>query len=141
MKAGRCQLYLGGEDVTRQIDRHSYSNWQGKFEKLIVRTEMLDRCLPDGYVPALIKIDVEGAERQVFEGAMGTISKHKPIIIFEHGKGGAAYYSTEPHHIYELLNDEAGLRIFDLDGNGPYTLSQFEETYARDERWDYVARP
>ncbi len=114
---------------------------QGQSEKLIVRTEMLDRCLPAGYVPALIKVDVEGAERQVFEGAIGTISKYKPVIIFEHGKGGAAHYNTQPYHIYKLLHDEAGLQIFDLDGNGPYTLSQLEEAYTLDERWDYVARP
>lgn len=112
-----------------------------QIEKLVVRTEMLDRCLPAGYVPALIKVDVEGAERQVFEGAIETISKYHPIIIFEHGKGGAPHYNTQPYHIYKLLHDEAGLQIFDLDGNGPYSLSQFEEAYTLDERWDYVARP
>jgi FkbM family methyltransferase len=110
-------------------------------ERLVVRTEMLDCCLPAGYVPALIKIDVEGAERQVFEGAIETISRYKPVIIFEHGKGGATYYDTRPSDIYQLLHEEAGLRIFDLDGNGPYTLSMLEETFALDERWDYVARP
>lgn len=109
-------------------------------EKLTVKTVTLDRDLPAGYVPALIKIDVEGAERQVFEGAIETISKYKPIIIFEHGKGGAVHYGTRPHHIYELLHDQVGLRIFDLDGNGPYSLSQFEESFTRDDRWDYVAR-
>jgi Methyltransferase FkbM domain len=91
-------------------------------------------------VPALIKIDVEGAERQAIEGAIETISKYKPIVIFEHGKGGATHYGTSPRDIYELLHDLAGLRIFDLDGNGPYNLSQFEESYALDNRWDYVAR-
>ena len=110
-------------------------------EKLTVRTETLDRNLPVGYIPALIKVDVEGAERQVFEGAIETISKYKPIIIFEHGKGGAIYYGTQPHHIYELLHDEAGLQIFDIDGNGPYTLGQFEDAFDKDERWDYVACP
>jgi len=110
-------------------------------EKLIVRTEALDRNLPTGYVPALIKIDVEGAERQVFEGAIETISRYKPVIIFEHGKGGAKYYGTQPSDIFHLLHDEAGLCIFDLDGNGPYSLSMFEEAFALDERWDYVARP
>ena len=113
---------------------------QPQIEKLTVRTVTLDSNLPDGYVPTLIKIDVEGAERLVIEGAIETISKYKPIVIFEHGKGSAAHYGTQPHHIYELLQDKAGLRIFDLDGNGPYTLSQFEESYAQDERWDYVAR-
>ena len=110
-------------------------------EKLHVRTETLDHSLPASYVPALIKIDVEGAERQVFEGAIETISKYKPVIIFEHGKGGAVHYDTQPRHIYELLHNQAGMRIFDLDGNGPYTLDQFEETFMQDDRWDYVARP
>jgi FkbM family methyltransferase len=117
----------------------SYAKRQ-QIEKLTVQTVTLDSDLPTGYVPALIKIDVEGAERQVIEGAIQTISKYKPIVIFEHGKGGAAHYSTSPHHIYELLHDQAGLRIFDLDGKGPYSLSQFEESYTQDDRWDYVAR-
>lgn len=108
-------------------------------EKITVRLETLDRCLPAGYAPSLIKIDVEGAERLVFEGGIETISKYKPIIIFEHGKGGAEYYDTEPRHIYELLHDKAGLDIFDMDGNGPYTLEQLEETYSRNDRWDFVA--
>jgi FkbM family methyltransferase len=112
-----------------------------QIEKLTVRTETLDRNLPVGYVPALIKIDVEGAECQVLEGAIETISKHKPIIIFEHGKGGAPHYGTQPRHIYELLHVEAGLNIFDMDGNGPYSLGQLEESFEKDERWDYVARP
>ena len=110
-------------------------------EKMTVRTETLDGSLPAGYVPALIKIDVEGAERLVIEGAIETISKYKPIIVFEHGRVGAGHYGTQPCQIYELLYDKAGLRIFDLDGNGPYTLGQFEETYAQGNRWNFVARP
>jgi FkbM family methyltransferase len=126
-----------GRSGFREISYHK----QPQIEKLTVRTGTLDSSLPDGYVPTLIKIDVEGAERLVLEGAIKTISKYKPIIVFEYGKGGAVHYGTQPRHIYELLHDEAGLRIFDLDGNGPYTLRQFEESYAQDDRWDYVARP
>ena len=110
-------------------------------DKIIVRTETLDGFLPADYVPALIKIDVEGAELQVFEGAIETISKYKPVIIFEHGKGGATHYGTKPSHIYSILTDRAGLRIFDLDGNGPYSVDQLEESFELDERWDYIARP
>jgi hypothetical protein len=108
-------------------------------EKITVQTATLDTILPEGYVPALIKSDVEGAERLVLEGAIETISKYKPIVVFEHGKGGADHYDTHPSQIYELLHDRAGLRIFDLDGNGPYNLRQFEETYARNDHWNFVA--
>ncbi len=112
---------------------------EAQIEKLTVRTEKLDDSLPEGYIPTLIKIDVEGAEGLVLEGALKTITQHKPIIVFEHGKAAAEHYDTGPRRIYELLHNEVGLRIFDMDGNGPYSLAEFEDTCARDERWDYVA--
>ena len=28
--------------------------------------------------------------------------------------------------VYGLLVDDAGLRVFDLDGDGPYSLGEFE---------------
>jgi hypothetical protein len=49
------------------------------------------------------------------------------------------HYDTGPRRVYTLLHDEAGLRIFDMDGNGPYSLAEFEDTCTRDKRWDYVA--
>ena len=112
-----------------------------QLEQLTVRVEKLDSNLPEGYRPDLIKVDVEGAERLIFEGGIKTISTYQPVILFEHGKGGADHYDTQPGDIYALLHDQAGLRLFDMDGNGPYTLEQLEETYARNDRWDFVARP
>ena len=112
---------------------------QPQLEKMTVRTETLDSSLPTNYVPTLIKIDVEGAERQVIEGAINTISKHKPIVVFEHGKQASSYYDTLACHIFKLLHDEAGLRIFDMDGNGPFTLGRFEEIYASGKLWNFVA--
>jgi FkbM family methyltransferase len=121
--------------------RERFHTEDHQIEKLTVKTEALDLCLPAGYIPALIKIDVEGAERLVFEGAIETITRYKPVIIFEHGKGGAVYYDTQPREIFELLTQRAGLRIFDMDGSGPYSLDQFIEAFANDTSWDYVARP
>jgi FkbM family methyltransferase len=132
--------YVKGQPGRSGLRERSLAG-RAKVEHLTVRLEMLDHSLPRGYIPALIKVDVEGAERQVFEGGIDTISRHKPIIVFEHGKGGAPHYGTTPRHIYELLHEAAGLNIFDLDGVGPYSLMQLEESFGLDERWDYVARP
>jgi FkbM family methyltransferase len=108
-------------------------------ETIAVRTERLDDHLLRDYAPALIKIDVEGAEQLVIEGAMETIKRHRPIILFEHGTGASDYYGTGPSDIYRLLCDSAGLRIFDLDGDGPYSLAQLEIVYRRNDRWNFVA--
>lgn len=110
-----------------------------EIEIIQVDTEELDKSLPSGYVPALIKIDVEGAELQVLEGAMRTITQHKPTVIFEHGRVASGYYGTRPSEIFKLLSD-AGLRIFDIDGNGPYRLEDFEHPTSRGGAiWNFVA--
>jgi FkbM family methyltransferase len=108
-------------------------------EMITVQTRALDSVLPEDYVPTLIKIDVEGAEGEVIEGALRTIGRHRPIVLFEHGKGAADYYGTGPRDVFDLICREARLRIFDLDGNGPYDLSCFTDTFERNERWNFVA--
>ncbi len=109
-----------------------------RLERITVRTETLDSSLPDGYVPSFIKIDVEGAELQVLAGALQTITAHRPIVFFEHGQGAADHYGTSPRDIYDLLSVEAGLRIFDLDGRGPYDRAGFEAVF-HEPIWNFVA--
>jgi hypothetical protein len=109
-------------------------------EKRVVRVplETLDGGLPAGYVPDLIKIDVEGAEQRVLEGAMRTIAEHQPVVVFEHGAGLEAQYGTSPAVVYDLLVMEAGLRIFDIEGAGPYSRERFEGVYY-EPIWNFVA--
>lgn len=68
-----------------------------------VQTELLDNILPAGYKPDLIKIDVEGGELLVLEGAIQTLKKHKPVVIFEHGLGASDFYGSTPEKLYELF--------------------------------------
>ena len=110
-------------------------------ETITVRVERLDDALPNGFVPALIIIDVEGAEQQVVEGALETIRHHQPIVVFEHGLGAADHYGTTPRDMYRLLVEECGLSLFDLDGDGPFDRSEFERRFDRNEQWNWVARP
>jgi FkbM family methyltransferase len=108
-------------------------------EEIEVRVDTLDDSLPPGYHPTLIKIDVEGAELQVLRGGLRTIAEHKPIIVFEHGLGAADHYGTTPTDVHDLLCKEAGLRVFDLDGNGPYERGSFEEAFYANRCWNFVA--
>lgn len=112
-----------------------------KTELITVHTERLDDRLAANYIPSLIKIDVEGAELLVVKGALETIRRYRPIVIFEHGRGGADHYGGSANDMFQLLSKHAGLRIFDLDGNGPYDVSAFADTFARGAYWNFVARP
>jgi len=108
-------------------------------ERIRVQVEPLDEAIPAGYVPALIKIDVEGAEGEVLRGAMNTIVTHRPVVVFEHGLGGADHYGTTSDELFQLLVAQAGLRIFDMDGTGPYSRAEFSAAFDA-PMWNWVAR-
>jgi FkbM family methyltransferase len=117
---------------------HRRSHSPAETETISVRTETLDSVLPDGYVPRFIKLDVEGAEGLVLEGALETLRRHRPIVWFEHGKGGSDYYGWESGDVHSLLVDGAGLRVFDADGHGPYSRTEFEGVFEK-PIWNFVA--
>jgi FkbM family methyltransferase len=121
--------------------RPDYSGSRGNVDTITVRTERLDDHLPEGYVPHFIKVDVEGAEASVFRGALRTIVQHRPIVAFQHGRGSSEFYDTKPGEIFLLLTSDAGLRIFDMDGGGPYTLRAFEAAYDTNSHFHFIARP
>lgn len=112
-----------------------------KTDTVNVAVARLDDCLPPDYAPTFVKIDVEGAERDVIAGGMETLRRHQPLVVFEHFEGGAGSYGYGPHEIYSLLVDDAGYDILDIDGNGPYSLEQMSEVFDSRLLWTWVARP
>jgi FkbM family methyltransferase len=101
-------------------------------ETIMVRTERLDDHVPEGWLPQIVKIDVEGAERRVLRGAMDTLRRAQPVIAFEH-----VWDPEGSEEIFGLIVDDLGLRIFDMDGNGPLGRAQFFEGLTRG--WNWVA--
>ena len=107
-------------------------------EALEVEAVRLDDDLSDDVVPAVLKIDVEGAEVKVLRGAANMLSRYRPILLFEHGVGGADVYGDTSRELYDLVVGHAGLRIFDSDGNGPYTCHEFEGVFTL-PMWNFIA--
>jgi FkbM family methyltransferase len=137
----------GETAFTHVKSRPSYSGlrerpYPGKeeLERIQVHVERLDDALPEGFVPSFIKIDVEGAEGKVLAGAIETLERHRPVVAFEHGKGASPVYGTTPADIHALLVERARLRIFDMDGDGPYSREQLEETFELGTHWNFFAR-
>jgi FkbM family methyltransferase len=112
-----------------------------RFEPLTVEVERLDDALPESFRPAFVKLDVEGAELEVLQGALETLKTYRPVVAFEHGLGSADHYGTEPGDVYSLLVGEARLSIYDLAGDGPYSLEAFRRAFDRGCPVNFVAHP
>nr|WP_294894327.1 FkbM family methyltransferase [uncultured Pedobacter sp.] len=101
-------------------------------EKINVTKERLDAVVPENQKIDLIKIDVEGGEFAVLKGAIHLLKNHKPIILFEFGKGASDFYGTTPSDMFEFLSLEFKYKIYTLE----YFLNKQEPT-KKDEFINY----
>lgn len=85
----------------------------------------------------VIKVDVEGAELSVMEGAHMLLSEAQPALIFEHVAPAAALYGSSSENLWDLL---AGLdyEIFSVTGDGPFARHEFA---ANTTIVNWLARP
>jgi hypothetical protein len=109
-------------------------------ETLRVTTQTLTQALPAGYVPSLVKIDVEGAECDVIAGGFEVLSVHQPILVIEHFAGAHDGYDGGPERLHELVS-RLGMELLDIDGRGPYSAKALRTAYDAREIWTFVARP
>jgi FkbM family methyltransferase len=109
-----------------------------------VRTARLDAVLPADVRVHGMKIDVEGAELQVFQGARRTLRTWRPHVLFEHGPGAAESYGTTPDMMWDLVHGELGFAIAApgdwLAGRAPFDRDGFVASFARGE-CNYLAYP
>ncbi len=138
----------GESSFVHVLDAPAYSGLKERpypeetsIETISVITERLDDHVPDGWLPAFVKIDVEGAEALVIEGALKTLRRAKPVVAFEHGWGAGKLFGSSDEHIHRLLCEDIGLRLFTMDGKGPLGLAQFKDELATGARWNWVAHP
>ncbi|MCM2317643.1 MAG: FkbM family methyltransferase [Thermoanaerobaculia bacterium] len=80
-------------------------------EEIRVRTERLDAILPAGAQVDLIKIDVEGAEGLVIEGALQTLRRCRPLVVFEHFRQSSTLFGVSSGDLYDLLVERCGLTV------------------------------
>lgn len=111
-----------------------------RFQRLRARGIALDALVDRHDLrPRLIRIDVDGAELAVLEGARRTIERFRPTLMVEHGCTPAAYGETSSA-FFDLATD-LHLRIFDLDGNGPYERTAFLRAAGPFGYFNFLLRP
>ncbi len=125
------------------LRQRKYAVANPEIEQVSVETDLLDNVIPKEINIDFIKIDVEGAEYPVMQGATETIKRCKPLIIFEFGLGASDYYGTKPEMIYKLLCGTCGLKIFTLhnwlNGKSSLTKNEFNELYENKREYYFLA--
>lgn len=112
-------------------------------QRIPVQVRRLDDLVLANQPISLIKIDVEGGELGVLEGALETLKRDKPLVIFEHGKGASDHYGTTPRMILDVFW-EAGMNVYTLPSylsdKKPLTAELFDKEFELGENYYFVAK-
>jgi len=111
-------------------------------KEISVKRNKLDNLVKENAKIDFIKIDVEGAELEVLQGAKNIIIRDQPVIIFEHGEGASDFYGTTPNMIFDFftsLNYKIFLLSEYLESGNFMSLSEFTYQYNTNENYVFCA--
>ena len=125
------------------IKKRRYDKPNEKDTTITIQTDLMDNIISTDLKIDLIKIDVEGAEYLVMDGGKETIKRCQPIVIFEHGIGGADIYGIRPEMVYDLLVGYCGLKISTmkmwLNNTPAFSKEAFVEQFDKQLNYYFIA--
>jgi FkbM family methyltransferase len=149
--AARPSLYVytplvGSNGQIQPIDLATETTLQPR--QILVGGECLDNLIPADIRPDMIKIDVEGAEHLVLQGAQRVLREHRPSLVIEYTPGALATISQidGPGFLRSIQQFGYEFQGIQLDG----TLRPFGEDILALHRWceqetnghvDFLATP
>jgi FkbM family methyltransferase len=119
---GMVELYCPAEESHGLTSMRS-QGWSDP-DRFEVQGRTLDEALPrDLDRLDFVKIDVEGAERLVFEGAGATISRFRPTILLELNESASRAFGYDSLDVVDvLLSYNPGYRIQYIDFHRPHRV-------------------
>ena len=114
-------------------------------EEIQVNVVRLDDVIPETTKVAFIKIDVEGGEYGVLNGALRTIERGKPTIVVEVTRRALAAYGVDARQFYALLSEGCNYHLSTmrtwLDGKAPISEPEFCRHWDRRSEFYFIAYP
>jgi len=128
--AKNIALGTKNETITIRADENSDNpgsyNLFDKQGNVTIECRIGDEIVAENESVDFIKIDVEGYESFVIEGLIQTITKHKPVIIFEYDKAYHQKTNLPENHIFLMLS-ELGYSFQYILNHGLQDMTNFQE--------------
>lgn len=127
------------------LQRRQYDRPDPVLEELTVEVVRLDDVIEADESIAFIKLDIEGGEYHALRGALATICRCQPVIVFEAARCSTGCYGVTAGALFDLIDAEMGYNVWTLrawlTGGAAYTREAFEENWQSVREYYFVAGP
>jgi FkbM family methyltransferase len=121
-EAGAMTFYTSASTFYSSLERSAVEQWEPAVAITVPTYRLDDYVVEHGLVPALIKIDVEGGELRVLDGARELLARHRPSVVIElHANSG---HRAQVHRMLHALDYDVSALPDDLR-LAPLTYEQF----------------
>lgn len=131
-----CENYPEESGLKQRV---VYNREDARLKSIKVQVKQLDDFMDCFTRLDYIKLDAEGAEVDILEGAARVISKFRPIISTEYGGPGYGAYGRQRRSLFDLC-ERYNYCVADIFGNPIFDLSEWEEC-CDSVYWDYFLVP
>jgi FkbM family methyltransferase len=134
--------YVVSNPAYSGIFKRKYDRRNEEDMSIQVQTDTLDNIIPHHVPVQFIKIDVEGGEMHVLEGAERILSEHHPLVVFEFGLGGSDIYGTTPEKMFSFFtNHQYHLSLLHdfVAGGNVLSLEEFIEQFQQRKNYYFIA--
>ncbi|MCI0559212.1 MAG: FkbM family methyltransferase [Nitrososphaera sp.] len=141
-REGQAEFYYYKDSPALSGLKERKNLGEHRIVKLKVETRTLDDVISSNRPVDLIKIDVEGAELSVLQGAIETLKRNRPMVLFEAGLGGADEYDATPEQFFDLFSGcslSLSLMEYFLQGKKPLSKDEFCGHFYKHYNYFYIA--
>lgn len=116
-----------------------------KVNTIRVETTTLDEALHSDHPIKFIKLDIEGGEYHALKGAVNTVRRWRPLIVFEAGWKSTGQYGVTPDDLFMLIEGEFGYVLSTmrrwLNNNPAYSQEEFRRNWNHGPDFYFCATP
>jgi FkbM family methyltransferase len=113
--------------------------------RIPVTVVRLDDVVAEAQPVHFVKLDIEGGEFHALRGAVRTIARARPVIVFEAGPRSTGQYGVGADAMYHLIGARLGYRLSTmarwLADAAPYGETDFRRAWDDGTEFYFIAYP